>query len=116
MDHINQIVGQIRGRSPKIAATNRAQSARTIIAYYCLLGVDEPVFQIQGREKKNPVTSYTAKPTSLEHLELETTDEASMADIAGSAPGKDLQAKATDIVRETKKLWRVILFEQTKKH
>ena len=71
MDHINQIVGQIRGRSPKIAATNRAQSVLSIIAYYCLLGVDEPVFQIQGRENKNPVTRYTAKPTSLEHLELE---------------------------------------------
>ena len=60
--------------------------------------------RFKAEKEKNPVTRYTAKPTGLEHLELETTDEASIADIAGSAPGKDLQAKATDIVREKKKV------------
>ena len=60
--------------------------------------------RFKAEKDKNPVTRYTAKPTCLEHLELETTDEASIADIAGSAPGKDLQAKATDIVWEKKKI------------
>ena len=64
--------------------------------------------RFKAEKEKNPVTRYTAKPTGLEHLELETTDEASIADIAGSAPGKDLQAEATDIVREKKKARRML--------
>ena len=61
--------------------------------------------------QKQPNNRYTAKPKGLEHLELQKTDDPSIAEYAGGgagASGQDMQDAAAAIVRDTKRAKRAL--------
>ena len=64
-----------------------------------------------AERQKKPNNRYTAKPKGLEHLELQKTDDPSIAEFAGGgagAAGQDMQDTAASIVREAKKTKRAL--------
>ena len=96
MKDVNQIFTNLEpGQITKICSNIvGAISLNHCYIYFASWELMGRVSRFKAEKEKNPANCYNAKLAFMEHLELETTDGASITVYAGSAtsaPGKDLQ-------------------------
>ncbi len=103
-----QITRYHRKRTPRDGFGCRTRTTASCSTHQCILCFDAEGSHFPCRKGKKPNNRYTAKPKGLEHLNLEKTEDPSIAEFASGGAGFDAQDAAAAQVRDAKRTKRAL--------